>query len=178
MKIPVVDIPQSPEEIIFSERIEDLNKLYGKTAVREFRFPETLNVRLVYYRAGEELFFSGIFTGRFEGCCGRCLENYSFQMEKDFDFVLIPQSAKTVKGAELLRREDLGLSFYTTEEIDLAPLISEQVMLALPTRPLCSDRCRGLCGGCGANLNVESCSCADSMDDPRMSIFRTLKFGR
>jgi len=178
MKIPVVDIPHSPKEIFFSERIGDLNKLYAEAGVRDFRFPETLNIHLVYYRSGQELFFSGTFAGQFDGCCGRCLNSYSFPMEKVFDFVLIPHPAKTAKGTELLRREDLGLSFYSSEEIDLAPLITEQVMLALPTRPLCSDRCRGLCGKCGANLNFERCGCAEDAGDARMSIFRTLKVRR
>ena len=75
-------------------------------------------------------------------------------------------------------REDLGLSYYSTDEIDLAPLIAEQVMLALPTRPLCSDDCRGLCASCGVNWNRETCSCSKATGDPRMAIFRTLKVGR
>jgi uncharacterized protein len=51
-------------------------------------------------------------------------------------------------------------------------------MLALPTRPLCDENCRGLCGGCGANLNREPCACSASADDPRMALFRKLKVGR
>jgi uncharacterized protein len=51
-------------------------------------------------------------------------------------------------------------------------------MLALPTRPLCAEDCRGLCDSCGANLNREACDCADTGGDPRMAIFRTLKVGR
>jgi uncharacterized protein len=72
----------------------------------------------------------------------------------------------------------LGLSYYSTDEIDLAPLIAEQVILALPTRPLCSEDCRGLCEQCGINLNREACDCFVESGDPRMAIFRTLKVGR
>jgi uncharacterized protein len=60
----------------------------------------------------------------------------------------------------------------------MAPLIAEQVMLALPTRPLCSENCRGLCGKCGANLNGDACNCADVDSDPRMALFRRLKVGQ
>jgi uncharacterized protein len=70
------------------------------------------------------------------------------------------------------------LSYYSGDEIDVTPLIVEQVMLALPTRPLCAEDCLGLCDSCGANLNRETCDCADTGGDPRMAIFRTLKVGR
>jgi uncharacterized protein len=55
-------------------------------------------------------------------------------------------------------------------------LIEEQVLLALPTRPLCREDCRGLCSGCGVNLNSEECACDPAApSDSRMAIFRTLK---
>lgn len=178
MKISIDEVPQSPKEIQFSESAEELNDIYRRSSPRDFSFPDSLNVLLVYYKSGREIFFSGHFAARVVGCCGRCLEDYSFSLDKDFDFVLAPNPAKSERGAEELNRDDLGLSYYATEEIDLTPLIAEQVLLALPTRPLCSDACRGLCPSCGANLNRESCGCSADAGDPRMAIFRTLKVGR
>ncbi|HKY08401.1 MAG TPA: DUF177 domain-containing protein [Candidatus Binatia bacterium] len=178
MKIPVDDIPQSPKEITFCENIEDLNRVYRQGTPADFGFPPSLEVDLVYYRSGAEIFFNGDFRGEFTGYCGRCLENYNFTSEKDFAFVLSPEPAKSERGAEELHSAELGLSYYSGDEIDLAPLIAEQVLLALPTRPLCSEECRGLCKSCGANLNRESCGCSTETGDPRMAIFRTLKVGR
>ena len=178
MKIPVDDIPQSPKEIAFSERIEELNEIFAKGSPRDFRFPPFLNGALVCYRSGRELFFHGRFAGSVEACCSRCLKDFSFKLDRQFEFVLIPDPAQSARGAEELSRADLGLSFYSTEEINLAPLITEQVMLALPTRPLCSENCRGLCGGCGADLNIEACDCPTAVGDARMAVFRTIKVGR
>jgi uncharacterized protein len=179
MKIPVDDIPQSPKEIHFSESIEDLNEAFAKANSRDFRFPPRLDVDLIYYRSGREVFFHGSFVGPIEGCCSRCLKHYVFNLNNEFDFVLTPDPGSANERVEELRREDLGLSYYSTDEINLTPLIKEQIMLALPTRPLCDENCRGLCGGgCGANLNYESCTCCASAGDPRMAIFRTLKVGR
>ena len=45
------------------------------------------------------------------------------------------------------------------EEVDLTPEIREDILLAMPVRFKCSEKCRGLCPGCGANLNVEKCRC-------------------
>lgn len=178
MKISVDEIPQSPKGIKFSESIEELNEIYRRSNNPDFGFPPCLEVELIYYRSGADIFFSGNFHGTFWGCCGRCLENYSFTLNNCFEFVLTPDPAKAERRAEELHRDELGLSYYSSDEIDLEPLIAEQVMLALPTRPLCSDKCRGLCGSCGANLNKETCTCSTVSGDPRMAIFRTLKVGR
>ena len=173
MKISVDSITESPKEIKFAERIDELNLVYGEEGVRDFRFPPFLDVNLVYYRSGRELFFHGRLGGVIEGCCSRCLKKYTFSLEKDFDFVLTPDPF-SAKNKEL-NRDELGLSFYAAEEVNLSPYIREQVLLALPTRPLCEDDCRGLCVGCGVDLNEGNCRCASSSDDPRMAFFRTLK---
>jgi uncharacterized protein len=178
MKISVDDIPQSPKEIKFSEGIEALNPLFSKDGSRDFHFPSHLEVDLVYFRSGREIFFHGSFKGAVEAQCCRCLKNFDFNLNQEFDVVLSPDPSKSERKVEELRREDLGMSYYSTDEIDLAPLVMEQVMLALPTRPLCSEDCRGICGGCGANLNVEDCTCSPSAEDPRMAIFRKLKVSR
>lgn len=179
MKIPVEQITQSPKEIMFSEKIEELNALFAKEKYRDFHFPPVLHGSLVYYRSGQELFFHGAFGGEFEGCCSRCLTNYLFDVEKSFDLVLVPDPARAERKVEELKREELGLSYYSSDMIELAPLIEEQVLLALPTRPLCREDCRGLCGGCGVNLNSEECACDPAApSDSHMAIFRTLKINR
>ncbi len=178
MKIPIDDIPQSPKEISFSEPIEELNEIYAKGSARDFRFPPFLHVALAYYRSGREIFFHGRFDGSIGASCSRCLKDFSLDMDHQFEFVLLPDPATSARGTEELSRGDLGLSFYSTEEIDLSPLIMEQVMLALPTRPLCAEDCRGLCSRCGADLNQGACGCSAKVSDPRMAVFRTLKVDR
>jgi uncharacterized protein len=178
MKISIDEIPQSPKEIAFSESVEGLNKIYSQTSVREFGFPASLEVELRYSRAAADLFFDGRLRGQFRGVCGRCAEEFMFNLDQPFEFVLIPDPAKAGRKAEELHRDDLALSGYSGDEVDLSPLIAEQVILALPTRPLCDESCRGLCGACGINLNRETCACAAPTGDPRMAVFRTLKLGR
>ena len=71
--------------------------------------------------------------------------------------------------------ENVDVGFYEGEEIELAPLLHERMLLCLPTTPLCDEACRGLCPRCGSNLNHESCSCEADAGDPRLAVFRTLK---
>jgi len=178
MQISIDEIPQTPKEIAFSESVEELNKIYSQTSPGDFGFPASLEVELSYYRSAGDLFFDGRIRGELRGVCGRCAEEYDLSLDQPFEFVLIPDPAKAARKAEELHRDDLGLSFYSGDEIDLAPLIAEQVVLALPTQPLCTEKCRGLCANCGANLNRESCSCISPPGDERMALFRTLKVGR
>ncbi len=178
MKISIDEIPQTPKEIAFSESVEELNKIYSQSSTREFGFPASLEVELRYYRAAADLFFDGRIRGKLRGVCGRCAEEFDLALDQTFEFVLIPDPAKVERKAEELHRDDLAMSYYSGDEIDMAPLIAEQVLLALPTQPLCAETCRGLCANCGANLNRESCSCISPQGDARMALFRTLKVGR
>ncbi len=43
------------------------------------------------------------------------------------------------------------------DEIDLEPLVRDEVTLALPLLPLCRPDCAGLCPICGADLNTDAC---------------------
>lgn len=57
--------------------------------------------------------------------------------------------------------------------LDLDELIYSDVFLSLPSKFLCSDDCKGLCGSCGKNLNEGSCECKKSAD-PRWDILNSL----
>jgi len=59
-----------------------------------------------------------------------------------------------------LRPDDLDIYYYDGDEINLDPLIYDEVLLNLPIRPLCREDCAGLCHICGKNKNVESCACS------------------
>ena len=45
------------------------------------------------------------------------------------------------------------------ELINLTPDMREDILLALPMVAVCSGECRGLCSGCGINLNRKKCKC-------------------
>ena len=176
MKLNVHDIEDGGKQLVFDEPTEGLNDLLVHGEVHDFDFPAAVAVRLEYYRAGHELFFQGHISSNVVGHCGRCLEEYAFPLETDFNVVLVPKAETPAPEAEL-SDDELDLSVYEGDEIDLAPLLREQIILALPTRPLCNEGCKGLCPGCGVNLNVEHCRCAAAVGDPRLAVLRNIKIG-
>ncbi len=59
-------------------------------------------------------------------------------------------------------------------EVDLRPVVREELALALPRFALCRDDCRGLCPSCGKDLNAGPCGCAPAAD-PRWRALADLK---
>ena len=59
MKLTVEHIPESPKEVRYAEKVEDLNLLYSGQTVPDFRFPACVDVDLIYYRSGQDIFFEG-----------------------------------------------------------------------------------------------------------------------
>ena len=53
-------------------------------------------------------------------------------------------------------------------ELELDELMREVFLLEMDTKNLCSPDCRGLCPGCGVDLNVEPCCCKREID-PRLA---------
>ena len=58
--------------------------------------------------------------------------------------------------------------------IDISEDVRQTILLAVPLKLLCRDDCRGLCAGCGANLNTEACRCEAADTDPRWDSLRSL----
>ena len=94
--------------------------------------------------------------------CARCLSQYPLPVQRDFDLRYMP--ARRVDATEhvevQVQREDLDIAYLNEEgEFDVEGLISEQIFLEIPMKPLCTPACRGLCVICGSNLNNEKCHC-------------------
>ena len=119
-------------------------------------------------RKGEEVRVRGQIKTEVELSCDRCLAPRTTPMEVEFDTSFIPQVAASAEtdNVELLP-EHLVLATYEGDAVDLDELVREQIVLALPSRHLCREDCKGLCPKCGADLNAEHCSCDTTEVDPR-----------
>jgi uncharacterized protein len=174
VKLRVDEISETAKEVEFSQPGEEVNRILAQGPLSEWRLNSPISVALSYYRAATEIFFQGQVSAHAVAKCGRCAEDFEGAYAREVRFVLVP-AAMGAPGETRLSAEDLEFSVYQGEEIDLGPLIREQVLLALPTRPLCRDECRGLCPGCGANLNFERCGCSHVISAPRINLGRLLK---
>jgi uncharacterized protein len=76
--------------------------------------------------------------------CVRCLTDFAQLLTIDFTD-LYAFSLNSVTESGLLLPE--------TGKLDLAPIVRDEMLLAVPISPLCRPDCKGLCPVCGENLN-------------------------
>lgn len=118
------------------------------------------------YRSEGELLAVIEASTRVAVACSRCLSPAQIPLQVRFTEVLRPGHEPA--GADEADG-DRHTTYYTGDEIDLLPLIEENLALALPMKPLCRHECRGLCPTCGHDLNLSDCDCAAGETDPRLA---------
>jgi uncharacterized protein len=103
-----------------------------------------------------------------EAVCSRCLAPVILPMDTPLQVTAFPKGREPTalgdKGDGELTDDDMGVTTYENQEIDLARVVQDEVFLELPMTPLCSEDCAGLCRTCGHNLNEGPCNCAPSPD--------------
>jgi uncharacterized protein len=118
--------------------------------------------------------------------CGRCLTPVSVDLPVDFELTLVPddeyvdeprdgKDTNKGDGAGSFGPEEAEEETYAGKVIDLDPLLREQLLLALPTYPVCGEGCKGLCPVCGTNLNERECGCDPHVPDPRWAGLKNVK---
>jgi uncharacterized protein len=134
-----------------------------------------LGVELALTRHGGRILVRGTVRGAVTLECSRCLAGFSHPVEAELETHLEIGEKKTADADHELSPEELDVQQIDKGYIDLRELIAEQIHLAVPLKPLCSEGCRGLCPHCGADLNTESCSCEGEQTDPRWDALKHLK---
>ena len=121
----------------------------------------------------------GSFKVNVKFVCDRCLIEFDDSMESSFtvDFELISQNENAVEDSDYNCQDgELDTIILDKPEIDIIQIVSQQVLLALPMKKLCSEQCKGLCKKCGANLNnaQDVCKCLTESESP-FSVLAKLK---
>ncbi len=90
--------------------------------------------------------------------CVRCLDEFSQVLEVDYTELY----AFTVNSMT-----ENGLLVPENGKIDLAPILREEMLLAIPISSMCRIDCKGLCFVCGENLNLNRHNHEIGKDDPQ-----------
>ncbi len=145
-----LDFALPPEELEFT----------AKTAhPADIELASPVQVHLSAAKYGRNVSLSGDVACQLSLVCSRCLKVYRQELGFALKRTFFPCPAQEQTGEKELELKDMEVSFYRGEEIAMDSVIKEELILALPFRPLCNEGCRGLCSGCGVNLNSEPCRC-------------------
>jgi uncharacterized protein len=110
-------------------------------------------------KAGERFVLEGSIAGAVKVVCDRCLNSFEKDVKADFKLFFTPPARYDTKAEIELLEEDMEIGFINGEEINLDNIFREQIYLSLPIKNLCKEDCRGLCPGCGVDLNIQNCQC-------------------
>ena len=111
----------------------------------EYSRPVSVNGTLTL--GGNEVWAEGEIEYFVSTKCSRCLDDVIFHDIVEFD--------------ETFSEDDNadGAYLYSRGLVDLTEMVNEKLLLSFPVSVLCKEDCKGICSGCGVNLNHEDCKC-------------------
>lgn len=142
-----------------------------------YRIVAPVVVDLDIFKDKDKFRLAGTVRSELELPCSRCLEPFRMPVDGTFDQRFLPASEMATDDEREMQDEDVDISYYRDDQIDLNQLLREQFYLALPMKPLCREDCKGLCPQCGTNLNTGTCDCAAAWEDPRLAPLKGLVRG-
>ena len=96
--------------------------------------------------------------------CDRCLKPFNDSRSVTCSYAL----------AEEVEDEDNdGIILLEEGCVDVGDLARTAFILEMDTKTLCSEDCKGICPGCGVDLNQGSCTCQKQVD-PRLAVLAQL----
>jgi uncharacterized protein len=173
LKIIVANIPEEGINFNLSEDGSFFKEFFTDSANPDFTLRK-VDVDCLITKIVDTVFIKGNVFAAINACCSRCLEEVSIAAGGDFAYSLVPAKPENREDVELTA-EELGISYYPGDFIDLTPIIYEQIILQIPIKILCREECRGLCPQCGINKNDSSCSCSSKVVDDRMAALKNFR---
>ena len=110
------------------------------------------------------LVLEGTASSLLDLVCDRCGKEFSREKAVPLDCLL---------ADELEDEENDEIVLLEGSEVDLDELVTTAFVLAMDTKNLCSEDCKGLCAKCGADLNLGPCGCRPDVD-PRWAALAQL----
>jgi uncharacterized protein len=142
------------------------------------RLAQPANVTGRITRAKGQTVVTGQISSRVLVECDRCLKLVDLPVEAKFSLEYVTPQTYEARPAAELSEDDMALSVFDGEAIDIDELVGEQILLALPSRVLCQETCKGLCPMCGVDRNLSDCACESTEIDPRWRALKELVNGK
>lgn len=156
----IINVPGASVSFDFQMDLSDL-EFYGEA-------PATRPVHVTgrVRNAADALLLEGEAATTLSLTCDRCLKPFTEEQIVSLD---------TLLATELENEESDDIILLDGDELDLDELVREAFVLSMDTKHLCSENCKGLCAGCGVDLNHEACRCKPEVDPRLASLAKLLE---
>ena len=132
-----------------------------------------IRVELKLTNAGSRILVEGPVSAGIRLECSRCAEPYTEHLETFIEESFVHADSEE---ARLAPRGSIDEVFtYENDKVELDELLRQELQAALPMQAVCRVDCKGICSGCGVNLNSGTCGCSSEEMDPRWSALLELK---
>lgn len=152
MKIDIRNLKENNSEIR-----QNVEITFEDTGFSEF-YPEKAIVQVTVDKFGNDYRFKVHLNTTAHFICDTCLEAFEQDIALDYEHIY------QIGQGELASSDDVQVLPADTTEIDISELLTEIILVNHPIKMLCKEGCKGLCPGCGTNLNNNICSCTDLID--------------
>src|SRR5436190_18577150 len=140
-------------KVRFEETFEPGEIDYIESEVRQTTPLRTEGSAVMLDNTDGEIRIQGRFDVQMESDCDRCLSRAVFPLNASFDLFYRPVSYIAREEEVEIDEGEAEIGFYEGAGLELADIIKEQVLLALPMQRVCREDCKGICPICGANRN-------------------------
>ncbi len=177
MKLTLAEIGQGKQNVSRTLELSLLKDIFSGDLSSKFLVSSDHQIDCIVEIIGTDVVLIGDLKLHLSTDCSYCLKEFKIAVPVSFSMTLIPKQKVPIDIEDdlELKKEDLMECFYEGDSIDLGGIIREQIMLALPMYPRCSENCQGLCAGCGVDLNVEPCKCKKDDIDARWAGLKLMK---
>ena len=156
----IIDRPGERIDFFVSVDLSDL--LYGTS----YPVSEPVLASGTVRNTAGVLVMTGTISTCLHGICDRCASDFTRDVEFPIDVVLVEELSNE-------ENEDEWVFPLEGQCADLEDIVRTVFVLNMDSKLLCKIDCKGVCGGCGRNLNVEPCICQKEID-PRFAALRQL----
>ncbi len=175
MYIYLPDLKNRPGVVFDYDFDEELTDFHA-----DFSEGGTVKLAIKVSHSGQEVLVKGSIEASVEAVCSRCLEPFVHKVNTSFteSFAVVKGSAGEESPANLAV-ETANMLTVTGDILYLDEYIRQLIILAEDHSPLCRPDCKGICSGCGFDLNQHACQCVDhdSEIDIRLLKLKELKSG-
>ena len=136
----------------------------------EFRLAQPVRLSGRLSETGPDSYFwHGEMRTTVLAACRRCLSPVEVSVVQPIEVLFTEDPEPDDPAAYSIPRR--------ASELDPGEAVREELILAVPEYVLCRDDCKGLCPGCGTDLNKQSCECKPEVDS-RWAALEALKAAR
>ena len=177
MRLELKDIKGGVLEQGYSCSLSDFPGLSTITEDGGPEFGEPLSFQLRLQQTGRFVEVDGHLDAVVTLQCGRCLQSFKQPLSESFALTFAPRCQDNIVEEEVeLEAVELGLIVYEDDILELQDPLQEQLLMAIPINPICSEACQGLCPECGANLNMAKCDCVKKIFNNKFNMLADINF--